>query len=86
MIVSKKDAEVSPAERELVHRYLKIDDSVVRLADQFLDKMLEVEFHSDDDRESALAEFKDRCSRRYHNFYPPVAPGEELPPAGFKPE
>lgn len=77
--VSKKDARLSEADREFVHRYLKIDLPVVDVANRFLDSLLESEFSSDDDRDSALAEFKDRCSRRYHNFYPPVKPGEPFP-------
>ena len=82
--VSKKDAEISDADYALAQRYLKIDQPVVDLAHQFLDQTLEQAFHSDDDRESALAEFQDRCSRRYHNFYPPVAPGEPNPPPDFQ--
>ncbi|MEL7497137.1 MAG: sulfotransferase family 2 domain-containing protein [Planctomycetota bacterium] len=82
--VSKKDAEVTEAERDLAYRYLKLDYPVVELANQFLERMLDENFVSEDDRNSSLAEFKDRCSRRYHNFYPPVKPGEPNPPPDFK--
>lgn len=84
--VSKKDAEVTHDERELVKRYLKADYAVFDLANKFLDQVLESAFHSDDDRNNALNEFRDRCSRRYHNFYPPVAPGEPVPPIGTIPD
>ena len=83
--VSKKDAEILEDERQMVERYLKQDYPVLELADQFLDKTLESAFHSDDDRNSALHEFQDRCSRRYHNFYPPVKQGEPVPPVGTIP-
>ncbi|MFK7767768.1 MAG: sulfotransferase family 2 domain-containing protein [Mariniblastus sp.] len=84
--VSKRDAEITDEERQLAHRYLKSDDPVFQLAEDFLDKMLKEAFHSEDDSKSALAEFKDRCSRRYDNFYPPVKPGEPVPPVGTIPE
>ena len=84
--VSKRDAEITEADRQLAYRYLKADDPVFQVAEDFLNKTLETAFHSDDDRNSALAEFKDRCSRRYHNFYPPVKPGEPVPPVGTIPE
>lgn len=84
--VSKKDAEISEDERQMVGRYLKQDYPVFELAEQFLNKTLQSAFHSDDDRKSALHEFQDRCSRRYHNFYPPVKPGEPVPPVGTIPK
>ena len=84
--VSKKDAEITEAERELALRYLKVDYPVFEKAQQFLDETLDRAFATDDLRESALANFKDRCSRRYHNFYPPVAPGEPVPPIGTIPK
>lgn len=84
--VSKRDAEITDDEKELVRRYLKPDYAVFELAEKFLDQMLETAFHSADDRQAALHEFQDRCSRRYHNFYPPVAPGEPVPPVGTIPK
>lgn len=83
--VSKRDADISEADRELALRYLKIDYPVFEKAEQFLDETLDRAFSSDDLRDSALASFQDRCSRRYHNFYPPVAPGEPVPPIGTQP-
>lgn len=84
--VSNKDSEVSEEDRQLVYRYLKLDDSLFVLANKFLDDTLDRAFHSKDDRDSTLAKFKERCSRRFHNFYPPVAPGEPVPPVGTIPE
>lgn len=83
--VSKKDAQITEAERAMAYEHLKIDYPVFERANQFLDQLLETAFNSADDRESALASFKDRCSRRFHNFYPPVEPGEPVPPVGTIP-
>lgn len=71
--VSKKDADISENDRQFVLRYLKEDEAVFARSHQFLDQTLARAFRSDDDRESSLAEFKDRCSRRHHNFHPPRA-------------
>jgi len=79
--VSKKDAEISETDRQFVHRYIKEDDVVFARSHQFLDQTLARAFRSDDDRESALAEFKDRCSRRHHNFHPPRAAPPQEPPS-----
>ena len=83
--VSKKDAEVSPKDRDFVRRFLSADDPLFSLSQKFLDETLARAFHSTDDRESTLAEFRDRCSRRFHNFHPPVAKGEPVPPIGSMP-
>ena len=83
--VSKKDAAITDEDRQLALRYLKDDYPVFDLANEFLDRTLEEAFHSEDDQKSALAEFRDRCSRRYHNFYPPVGKGEPVPPIGSEP-
>ena len=74
--VSKKDAEISENERKFAHRYLKDDIPVWDLSNRFLDDTLDRAFKSEDDRESALAEFKDRCARRHHNFHPPRPKGQ----------
>ncbi len=84
--VSKKDAVITAADRELALRYLKTDYPIYKKAEEFLDQTLDRAFPTDDLRDSALASFKDRCSRRYHNFYPPVAPGEPVPPIGTIPK
>ena len=83
--VSKRDAVVTDEEKEMVRKHLTTDYPVFELANQFLDKTLELAFRSADDRQLALHEFKDRCARRFHNFYPPVAPGEPVPPVGYEP-
>ena len=83
--VSKRDAKISDSERELVLRYLKIDQPVCDLAEDFLNKTLTTAFDSVEQRQAALADFKDRCSRRYDNFWPPLKPGQtELPEAYLK--
>ena len=74
--VSKKDAEISENERKFAHRYLKDDIPVWDLSHRFLDQTLDRAFKNQDDRESALAEFKDRCARRHHNFHPPRPKGQ----------
>lgn len=73
--VSKRDAVVSEEDREFIRRYLKNDYAVCELADRQLDLWLDKAFESAEERELALAEFKDRCSRRYHNFHPPHPKG-----------
>ena len=77
--VSKKDAKISQEERDFARQHLALDYPLFELAHKELDKMLAKAFHSDDDRNSALAEFKDRCSRRYHNFHPPHPKGHPIP-------
>jgi len=66
----------------MVLRYLKIDQPVCDLANDFLDRTLASTFDSMDQRQAALADFKDRCTRRFDNFWPPLNPGQtELPEA-----
>ncbi len=77
--VSKKDTEISQEDRDFVAQYLKKDYPVYELAQQQLDAALEKTFYSPVDRESTLINFQERCSRRYHNFHPPLAEGEAMP-------
>ncbi len=84
--VSKRDADITDEDRKFATQYLQADYPVFERANQFLDALLEQAFESLNLRESALAAFQDRCSRRFHNFYPPVAPGEPVPPIGTIPE
>ena len=82
--VSKRDADISESERELVRRYLKIDQPVCDLADDFLNQMLASTFETIEQRQAALAEFKDRCSRRFDNFWPPIKKhGDPFPPESY---
>ena len=69
--VSKKDAEVTEEERGFVEQYLKGDYPLIELANEYMDRLLEESFASPAEQTEALEEFRDRCSRRYHNFYPP---------------
>jgi hypothetical protein len=81
--ISKKDADISDEDRDLVLRYLKPDQAVCELADQFLEQTLKRAFSSPDERAETLAEFQERCSRRFHNFHNPVEPGEPNPPPWY---
>ena len=88
--VSKKDEKISDEDREFVYRYLKIDMPVFELANQQMDLMLARAFRSTEDSQASLAEFQDRCSRRFHNFHPPrprdATPPEPTPPEPTPPE
>jgi len=81
--VSKRDANISDSERELVLSYLKIDQPVCDLAENFLDKTLARLFESMEQRQAALADFKDRCARRFDNFWPPLKPGQTKLPKEY---
>jgi hypothetical protein len=81
--VSKKDADVSAEDRELVLRYLKQDQAVCDLAESFLESTLNRLFPSAGEREETLAKFKERCSCRFHNFHEPVKLGDPNPPQWF---
>jgi hypothetical protein len=77
--VSKRDSKVSEQEREFALRYLKNDYPVFDLSQSFLDQTLARAYPSLEDRAAALAEFKERCGRRYDNFYPPRKQGQVGP-------
>ncbi len=68
--VSKKDASIADEDREFVTQYLKRDYPVFELANAELDRWL-AETFTPDELHAALEDFRDRCSRRYHNFHPP---------------
>lgn len=84
--VSKKDATIDEEDREFAARYLSEDKPVFELANRFLDELLANTFPNEAERSEALAEFQDRCARRFHNFFPPVAEGEPVPPIGTIPK
>jgi hypothetical protein len=69
--VSKKDAEISEHDRVQVYELLKADYALFDLANQQMDAALERAFPDIEDREQTLADFLERCSRRFHNFEPP---------------
>ncbi len=77
--VSNKDKDISVADREFVRSHLQIDYPVFELAQQQIRDCLATAFVSEDDRNSTLREFQDRCSRRFHNFQPPRKKGEPIP-------
>jgi len=78
--VSKKDAEVSAEDREFVEQYLKADLPLIELANEHLDRVLEQTFPTAAERTTALEEFQERCSRRFHNFHPPRPKEEQHEP------
>ena len=69
--VSKKDQVVSEDDRNYVRKFLEIDRPVFELADNFLDQTIDRAFETREQFEKRLAEFKELCSRRYHNFEKP---------------
>ena len=77
--VSKKDTDISDKDRDFVRHYLQKDYPVYQLAQQQLDAALEKTYYSEEDGQSTLRGFQERCSRRYHNFHPPRAAGEPMP-------
>ena len=77
--VSKRDAKVSDEDRDFALRYLKQDYPVWEMAQKFMDQTLARVFESGEEKDEALAEFQDRCSRRHHNFHPPRPKGTPAP-------
>ncbi len=69
--VSHKDAAISQEDREFVRPLLADDVPLVELAHRELDACLARAFSSELDRQTTMAEFRDRCSRRFDNFQPP---------------
>lgn len=69
--VSKKDEPVSQEDREFIRPLLASDSPLVELSHRQLDDLVQRTFASPIDRQTALAEFRDRCNRRFDNFYPP---------------
>ncbi len=69
--VSKKDEPVSQEDRAFIRPHLAKDTPLVELSHQKLDQLLNLAYPTSIDRQTSLAEFQDRCSRRFDNFYPP---------------
>jgi hypothetical protein len=69
--VSRKDEMVTPENREFIRPFLASDLPLIELAHEQLDHLLKSAFASQIEGQTFLAEFRDRCSRRYDNFYPP---------------
>jgi hypothetical protein len=68
--VTERMHEIEPDERELIGEYLERDWPVMNLAHQCLDACLDTLFPTEGERVQAIAEFRDRCARRYDNFQP----------------
>lgn len=69
--VSKKDQDISDEDRAFIRDYLKEDQPVFELADQFLESTIDAAFDSREEFEEALESFKSLCDRRHSNFHPP---------------
>ncbi len=69
--VSNKDQPVSQEDREFVRPMLADDVSLIEMAHRQLDDLLKQTYPSEIELQTALAEFRDRCSRRFDNFCPP---------------
>jgi hypothetical protein len=69
--VSKKDQPVSADERELIRPLLAQDNPLIELAHRQMDLQLQRSFKTPLELQTAMADFRDRCSRRFDNFYPP---------------
>ena len=76
---SNRKEAIEAADRSFVQDLLADDFALTELANQELDRWLQKAFDTDQRRESALVDFKDRCSRRYHNFRPLRGKDEPLP-------
>ena len=76
---SNRQDVISDEDRSFVHELLSSDFTVTQLAHAELDRWLRKAFDGNSSRDQALADFQDRCSRRYHNFRPLREPGQPLP-------
>lgn len=67
---SNRTESIEPVDRDFISGQLQFDLPVVELANRQLDRHLASAFATAEEQLSALAEFRDRCARRYHNFRP----------------
>lgn len=75
---NRKDT-IQDVDRHFVQELLNADLALTEIASQHLDHRLQQAFDTVENREEALAEFQDRCSRRFHNFRPLRGKDEPLP-------
>ena len=76
---SNRKDKIEESDRQFVHGLLAHDLPVSELANRELNRWLQKAFASQQDQERAMKEFRDRCSRRYHNFRPLRGKDEPLP-------
>jgi hypothetical protein len=76
---SKKDAEISQADRNLIRSFVEADYQLMEAGVELLERTLSEQFPDANEFDTVLAEFQDRCHRRYDNFQPPVEPGQPFP-------
>ncbi len=67
---SSRKEVIDPSDREFVRKKLQSDFPVFELARRQLATCLTRAFATAAEQEAALGDFRDRCSRRYHNFRP----------------
>lgn len=78
---SNRSDLIDPGDRDFVADQLAADLPLMDLAERQLEQWISETFESVAQFQDSLEQFKERCSRRYHNFRPPKAPGESLPEA-----
>ena len=73
--VSKKDTVIDEEDRQFVAGHLATDQPLWDFSSECLEAALKQAFDSLDARQTRLEEFRETCSRRYHNFRSPRPPG-----------
>ena len=76
---SNRNDKIEELDKQFVDNHLASDQPLMELANAELDKLIAKAFPVREDFDLALVCFKDRCSRRFHNFHPPKNKGEALP-------
>jgi hypothetical protein len=71
--VSKKDVKIDKADLQFVEHHLRLDQPLWDLSNEFLEATLARAFENRAAMKARLAEFREVCSRRHHNFRPPRA-------------
>ena len=75
---SNRNDAIEDEDRTFVAEKLASDQPLIELAASELERWIDRAFPSRDAFSSTLQQFQDRCGRRYHNFRPPLKPGETL--------
>ena len=75
---SNRNDTIEEVDRQFVAEQLVADQPLIELADRELNSTIARAFESHDDFLSTLQQFRERCERRFHNFRPPLEPGESL--------
>ena len=67
---SNRHDSIPETDLQFVAEQLAADTPLIDLANDQLDKCIHEHFESEQQFQTSLADFKDRCSRRFHNFRP----------------